>query len=224
MIDNTLILNAIKISLFISLTGITISFLIAFTSYFLLKKFSQRLRIFIETLISLPIFLSPAVVGYLLLIILGKKGPIGSLIQELFKYKILFSKNAAIIVFIVVSVPILYQNIKTALNSIDKSYLEAARVMGASELDIIFHILLPLGKRGILAGITLGFGRGFGEFGATIMVAGNIPSKTQTIPLAIYSLAEAGRDSEANILVIFVFIFCSLMFFLYSKLTDKKKS
>lgn len=224
MIDRAIILNAIGISIFISFIGITISFFIAFNTYFLLKKFPQKLRIFIETMISLPIFLSPAVVGYLLLIFLGKKGAVGHFFQEIFKYKILFSKSAAILVFIVVSVPILYQNIKNALNSIDRSCIEAARVMGASELAIIFHIMLPLGKRGILAGIILGFGRGFGEFGATIMVAGNIPNKTQTIPLAIYSLAEAGRDHEANILVIFVLIFCSLMFFIYSKLTDKKKS
>jgi molybdate transport system permease protein len=160
--------------------------------------------------------------GYILLVILGRKGIIGSFIQNFFSYKLLFSKSAAIIVFVTVSFPILYQNIKNALTSIDKSCLEAARVMGATEAKVFYYIVLPLAKKGILAGMILGFGRGFGEFGASIMVAGNIPGKTQTIPLAIYSLSEAGKDNEAVVLVTFVLFFSSLLFFIYSKLIEKK--
>lgn len=218
------IVNAFKISLYISFTGIFISFFIAFILYFLLKKLPEKIKTFFEIIISLPVFLSPAVIGYILLITLGTKGFIGSIVYSFFNYRLIFTKSAAIIVFIIVSIPILYQNMKLALDSVDKSCIESARVMGASELQVLIYIILPLSLKGILAGIILGFGRGFGEFGATIMVAGNIPGKTQTIPMAIYTFAESGQDNEAKILVLFVFLFSSGLIFLYSKLTNRKNS
>lgn len=218
------IVNAIKVSLAVSFVGIFISFFTAFILYFLLKKVPEKIRIFFEIVISLPVFLSPAVIGYILLVVLGTKGFIGSVIYDFFSYRLIFTKSAAVIVFIIVSIPILYQNMKIALDSVDKSCIESARVMGANELQVLIYIILPLSMKGILAGTILGFGRGFGEFGATIMVAGNIPGKTQTIPMAVYTLAESGQDSEAKILVLTVFFFSSALIFLYSKLTNKKNS
>lgn len=213
--------GAIEISFIVAIISTIIATILSILLYFLLKKLSFTFRHFIEILITIPIFFPPSVIGYLLLINLGVNSPLGGLIRHLFDFRIIFSKAAAIIVGIIVSVPILYQNFKISLNSVDKSYIEAGRVMGCSEFNLFKHIIFPLSYRGIFSGIILGFGRVFGEFGATILVAGNIPGKTQTIPLAIYSAVESGDDSLANSLVIFVVCFSSILIFLYNFLIGK---
>ena len=156
------------------------------------------LRFLWEAIILLPLVFPPTITGYLLLLLLGKHGPIGRLLSGL-GVSLVFTWGAAVIAAIVVSLPLMYQSCKAALVSVDARLQDAARTLGMRERKILFRITLPLALPGILAGAALSFARAVGEFGATLLVAGNIPGRTQTITLALYSAVEGGRDAEANL-------------------------
>jgi molybdate transport system permease protein len=158
----------------------------------------------LESLIILPMVLPPTVLGYGLLILLGKRGLIGSFLLETFDLQLVFTWWAAVIASAVVSFPLMYQSAKAAIAGVDVSLEQAARTLGAKELRIFLTITLPLAWPGILAGLVLSFARALGEFGATLMVAGNIPGKTQTIPLAIYFAVEMGDTDAARNLVLVI--------------------
>jgi len=138
----------------------------------------------------LPLVLPPTVVGFFLLLLLGRRGPIGSLLLRL-GTTVVFSWPATVIAAAVVSFPLMYLTARAALQQVDHRYLEAARTLGATEWRVFCEVALPLAWPGILAGTVLSFARALGEFGATLMVAGNIPGKTATIPIAIYFAVEA---------------------------------
>lgn len=150
---------------------------------------------------TLPLVLPPVVTGFVLLLLIGKNGPIGRFLSEYFQTQIIFTPAAAILAAIVIAFPLMYQSAKAAFQSIDMHLEDAARTLGASELRIFFTVTLPLALPGLVAGAVLAFARALGEFGATIMIAGNIPGKTQTIPLAIYFAAESNDLQEAGIYV-----------------------
>ncbi|WP_226035438.1 molybdate ABC transporter permease subunit [Aquibacillus saliphilus] len=171
----------------------------------------------LETLLLLPIVLPPTVIGFLLVIIFGRNGPVGQLIDSLFNQSVLFTIWAAIIAAVVVSFPLMYQSAKTGFQSIDKGIEDAARVDGANEREIFRYISIPLCFKPIIAGITLSFARALGEFGATIMFAGNIPGKTQTIPTAIYVAFESNQTTLAWAWVISIIIISYLMLFVLKK-------
>jgi molybdate transport system permease protein len=158
----------------------------------------------LESLIILPMVLPPTVLGYGLLILLGKRGLIGGFLLEHFDFQLIFTWWAAVIASAVVSFPLMYQSAKAAFAGVDISLEQAARTLGARELKIFLTITLPLAWPGILAGLVLSFARALGEFGATLMVAGNIPGKTQTIPLAIYFAVETGDTEAARNLVLVI--------------------
>lgn len=162
-----------------------------------LTRLRVRGKIIVETLINLPLVLPPTVVGYYLLITLGRDGPL----VRLFDLNLLFTWQAATIASIVVAIPLMVQSAKAAIESIDPALENAARTLGSTELEVIWRVTLPLARRGIVAGLVLGSARALGEFGATLMVAGNIPGRTQTAPLAIYDAVQAGRWTDVNILV-----------------------
>jgi molybdate transport system permease protein len=168
---------------------------------------------FVESAITLPLVLPPSVVGYGLLMIIGKNGLLGKTLSDM-GISIIFTWWAAVLASTVVSFPLMYQSAKAAFNSVDLNYEKAARTLGASEIRIFFSITLPLAWPGILAGLVLSFTRALGEFGATLMVAGNIPGQTQSIPLAIYFAVDAGDDVTARTLVtiITLFSFCVIFF------------
>ncbi|MGL5904070.1 MAG: molybdate ABC transporter permease subunit, partial [Cetobacterium sp.] len=129
----------------------------------------------------------------------------------------------AIIAGIIVSLPIIYQSIKIGFDSIEKSYIETAQCLGVSELNMIKYIYLPMSYKKIFSGIILGAGRAFGEFGATILIAGNIPGKTQTLPLALYSAIESGDYNFANN-ILFIILFISSLFLIFYIISTKKES
>lgn len=158
----------------------------------------------LESLIILPMVLPPTVLGYGLLILLGKRGPVGGFLLEAFDFQLIFTWWAAVIASAVVSFPLMYQSAKAAFAGVDVSLEQAARTLGAGELRIFLTVTLPLAWPGILAGLVLSFARALGEFGATLMVAGNIPGKTQTIPLAIYFAVESGETAAARNLVLVI--------------------
>jgi molybdate transport system permease protein len=162
-----------------------------------LARTRWRGRLIVETLITLPLVLPPSVVGYYLLVFLGRDGPL----VRWFDVNLLFTWPAAAIASTVVALPLMVQASKAAIASVDPVLENAARTLGATEPELIWRVTLPLARRGILAGLLLGSARALGEFGATLMVAGTIPGRTQTAPLAIYDAVQAGRFADANMLV-----------------------
>ncbi|HUW70338.1 MAG TPA: molybdate ABC transporter permease subunit [bacterium] len=153
---------------------------------------------FWETLIMLPMVFPPTITGYLLLLMLGKRGPVGALLSGI-GVQVVFTRMAAVIAAVVVSLPLMYQNCKAALSSVDQRLIDAARTLGIDEGRLWRRVTIPLAAPGILSGVALSFARALGEFGATLMIAGNIPGRTQTIPLALYSAVEGSRSTEANV-------------------------
>lgn len=147
----------------------------------------------LETLFLLPLVLPPSVVGFILLVLLGRKSWIGRAAETLFHISFVFRPLGAVVAAAVVSFPLIYQTLKTGFQSVDKDLKEAARSQGANEWQILWHFLLPLSLRSLRTGFILGFARALGEFGATMMVAGNIPGRTQTVPTAIYFAVDAGN-------------------------------
>lgn len=150
-----------------------------------------------ETLCMLPLVLPPSVVGFGLLILLGRNSWLGQVIEWVFSQPVVFTWWAAVIAAIVVAFPLVYQMIKTGLESIDPDLEDAARSMGAGEVQVLWFVTLPLAWRSLLTAYTLGFARALGEFGATLMFAGNIPGQTQTLPTAIYIAVESGEMGMA---------------------------
>lgn len=167
----------------------------------------------VESIITLPLVLPPSVIGFMLLVFFGKNGPLGRLLEQWFHTRIVFTLAGAVIAAAVVSLPLMYQSVKVAMESVDQNLEKAARTLGAGELKVFLTITLPLAWNGILAGIVLAFARSLGEFGATLMIAGNIPGKTQTMPLAIYFANESGDTGQASILVIIMTIFSFLVIY-----------
>jgi molybdate transport system permease protein len=163
----------------------------------LLTRFEFRGKSVLETLIMLPLVLPPSVVGYYLLMTLGRQNPL----VRASGIDVLFTATGATVAAAVVGLPLMVQASRAALKSVPGPVQNAARVLGSTEWEIFFRITLPLARPGILAGLVLGGARAFGEFGATLMVAGNIPGRTQTVPLAIYDAVQAGEATTAAVLV-----------------------
>lgn len=175
----------------------------------------------VESLITLPLVLPPSVIGYGLLRLIGRNGLLGQALAGM-GVSIIFTWWAVVLASTVVSFPLMYQSAKAAFKSVDLNYEKAARTLGASEARVFFTVTLPLAWPGLVAGLVLSFARAIGEFGATLMVAGNIPGQTQTIPLAIYFAVESGDDVTAQTLVAIVTLFSFLLIFWVNRWTKKR--
>lgn len=187
------ILLSLKVALFATLLSLPIGFAAAYMLAF--GRF--RGKLIFDVLINAPLTLPPVVVGYLLLVLLGKNGWVGSVLDRV-GVNVLFTWKAAVIATSVVGFPLLVRSIRLAMVSIDDRLIATSRSLGAGRLDAVLSIIAPLSLKGVMAGSALMFARSLGEFGATIIVAGNIPGITQTIPLAIYDYAGSpGGDSMA---------------------------
>jgi molybdate transport system permease protein len=205
--------SPIALSLKIASVATIFSFLLGnFFAYIINKKNIPGKNIW-ETVLILPMILPPSVMGYLLLIAFGKRGPIGSFLLTRFGVQVVFTWVGAVIAACVVSLPLMYQNVKAAFVSTDPIYEQAARTLGSSEWRIFRTVTFPLAWPGVISGVALAFARALGEFGATLMIAGNIPGKTQTIPTAIYFAVEAGRSETANTLVLIMTLFSFALIF-----------
>ena len=177
----------------------------------------------LEVVFTLPMTIPPTVVGYLLLMLLGRRGPIGIFLENTFGIRIIFTWVAAVIASTVVSLPLMYQSIKSSFQGINPVYERAAKTLGASDKKIFFKVTVPLALPGIISGIVLSFSRALGEFGATLMVAGNIPGKTETIPLAIYYAVEGNNRAKANLLIGIVILFSFINIYCLNKWLKKKR-
>ena len=162
----------------------------------------------LDAVMTLPMVMPPTVLGYYILVLVGRRGPIGAWLEENFGVSLIFTWQGAVIASSVVALPLVYKAAATAFEGVDRQLEQAARILGKSEWEVFSRVTLPLAWPGILAGAMLGFARALGEFGATLMVAGNIPGRTQTLSIAIYDAVEAGRDNVANFLVMITSIVC----------------
>lgn len=166
-----------------------------------------RLIKFCESLVLLPIVLPPTVMGFLLLILFSVNGPVGYFLTEVLGIKVVFTLTGAVIASVIVSFPLMYQHAVQGFRSIDDKMLNTARTMGASENKIFYRLILPLSKRALISGTMMAFARAIGEFGATLMIAGYIPGKTNTLPLEIYFLVQQGREQQAWLWVLILVAF-----------------
>lgn len=180
--------TAVLSTLLTSIVGIPVSYVLA--------RYKGKLRGFIDGVLTLPLVLPPTVVGFFLLLIFGKNGFIGQALAKI-NINIIFSWSATVIAATVVSFTMMYRTTRAAFEQIDNNMILAARTLGLSEFKIFYKIAIPLAFPGIIAGIILSFARAMGEFGATLMIAGNIPGKTQTMPLAIFFAVEGGHMDKA---------------------------
>lgn len=191
-------------------------------AYYLSRK-QGRLSDFIDTLTNLPVVLPPTVLGYYLLVLLGRQSWIGKFLEEQFDIMIVFTPTGAIIAATVVSIPYLIKAAKASLAEINEDYLNAARLLGRSEPNIFITIMIPIAWRGIISGITLSFARALGDFGTTLMVAGSIPYKTQTMPIAIYNSLLAGDYQTANFLVLIMTSVAVLVLYVVNRMEKKMR-
>jgi len=165
-------------------------------------------RDLLETLLTLPMVMPPTVLGYYLLVLMGRRSWLGAWLFDNFGINMIFTWQAAVIAAAIVAFPLVFKPARAAFEAVDGQLEQAARVLGIGELGIFFRVTLPLAWRGILAGVLLAFARALGEFGATLMVAGSIPGKTQTLSIAVYEAVQAGQDGMANMLVLITSTVC----------------
>lgn len=203
------IILSVKVAL---LATVIAFFLGVFFAYLLTKRRVPGKNIW-ETILILPMILPPSIVGYLLLKVFGKRGLIGAFLLDTFGIQVVFTWIACVIAASVVALPLMYQNAKGAFQSVDPSLELAAKTLGSSPFKVFCTVTFPLSGPGIISGIVLTFARALGEFGATLMLAGNIPGKTQTIPTAIYYSVVTGKEDKAMSLVTVMVVFSFAMVF-----------
>ena len=162
----------------------------------------------LDAMMTLPMVMPPTVLGYYLLVLVGRRGPIGGWLEANFGITLIFTWQGAVIAAAVVALPLVYKGARAALEGVERQFEQAARVLGKSEFSVFLQVTLPLAWRGILAGAMLAFARAMGEFGATLMVAGSLPGRTQTLSIAVYEAVQAGKDNVANFLVIVTSVVC----------------
>jgi len=198
-------LSPILISMKTASAAIALTFLLGlFVARWIFRMKSEKAKMILDGILTLPLVLPPTVVGFFLLIVFGVNRPIGRFLLDFLGVKIVFSWEATVIAAVVISFPLMYRSARGAFEQVDNNLILAARTLGMSEKRIFWKIMLPLALPGVAAGTILAFARGLGEFGATAMIAGNISGVTRTLPLAIYSEVAAGNMQIASYYVIVV--------------------
>ena len=219
---NNIIVNSTITTIKVSLISVLITFFISITFIYFNSYKKNKKKSIMDILILLPMFIPPSAIGYIILITLGKNSFIGVILEKYFNIRIIFTIQACIIASVIVTLPLMYQSIKTSIFAIDQDIINASKLDGASDFKIFTKIILPLCKNGIYSGILLSFARSLGEFGATILVAGNIPGKTQTLPMAMYNAIEANQ-TKTTIIILFVILSISiLLIIIYHNLNKDK--
>ena len=196
-------LSPLWISIKTAFLATIITFILGVAAAYWIANSKNKLKGLIDGLFTLPLILPPTVIGFFLLLLCGKNGPVGKFLLN-FDVTLIFSWTATVIAATVVSFPMMYRTSRAAFEQIDINVVSAARTLGLSEMKIFFKIALPLAWPGIIGGLVLSFARAMGEFGATLMLAGNIPGRTQTIPLAIFFAVEGGDMKTAMLWVLII--------------------
>jgi|SRR5579875_1509043 molybdate transport system permease protein len=191
---------SLRVALAATALGIAVGVAIAY----LLANRDFRGKEALDAAVTLPLVLPPTVLGYYLLVVIGRESPIGQIWEKMFGSPLVFTWKAAVAAAFLHSFPLLVKSSRAALENIDRSYERAARTLGASEWKLFWRVTLPLARRPIYAASALAFAQALGDFGATLMVAGNIPGRTQTMALAIYDAVESGNGLAARVLVLVI--------------------
>ena len=215
---------AIKLSLLVVSVATVLIGLIGTAFGYLLARRSFRGKDILDAVLTLPMILPPTVTGYYLILVLGRRGLIGKPLYALTGWSVAFTWGAAVIAATIIALPLMIKSARAAIESVNAEYEVASRILGKSEWETFYRITLPLAARGLLAGIVLSFARAFGEFGATLMLAGNIPGRTQTMPLAIYEAVVSGEDERAKLLALILTCISVMVVYLTNRLSRSKKS
>jgi molybdate transport system permease protein len=195
------ILSALGLSIRVACLATVLNALLGIPLAYLLARKAFPGRTLVDLLVTLPLVLPPTVTGYYLIVLLGRRGWLGGPLYALTGWSVTFTWYAAVIAATVMAFPLLVRTARAAIESVDRDLVRAAFTLGRSEWRTVLEVTLPLARKGILAGLVLAFARALGEFGATLMLAGNIPGRTTTVPLAIYTAVQTGESGEAFVLV-----------------------
>jgi len=215
-------LIALGLSLKVALWATLIDLVLGVGFGYLLARGRFPGRDVLDALLTLPMVMPPTVLGYYLLVLIGRNGPIGHWLQEHFGINLIFTWQGAVIAAAVVAFPLVLKGARSAFEAVDVQLEQAARVLGVPPLGVFLRVSLPLAWRGVLAGTLLAFARSMGEFGATLMVAGSIPGKTQTLSIAVYEAVQAGQDDTANLLVIITSVTCIIVLVAANRLVPNR--
>lgn len=213
---------ALALSLKIALWATAINLVLGVGIGYVLARKAVWGKELIDTILTLPMVMPPTVLGYYLLVLIGKNGFIGQWLERYLGINLIFTWQGAVVAATIVSFPLVFKPARAAFESLDSQLEQAARVLGISNAGVFLRITLPLAWRGILAGVLLAFARSMGEFGATLMVAGSIPGQTQTLSIAVYEAVQAGDDYLANTLVLIISVVCILILLITGKLLSGK--
>ncbi len=221
MIDPQAVFS-VKLSLKVAVFSSLLVFIIGLPISYLLSSREFPFKNLIDAIITLPLVFPPTVTGYLLLLVLGRNGVIGSFLYKVFHTGVVFTWYGAVIAASVAAFPIFVKSARAALESVDRNLIKVSYTLGKTELQTFFKVILPLSKRGIIAALVLSFARALGEFGATLMLAGNIPFRTNTIPIEIYSAVSGGDFSRANVLAAITAAISLLIIYLVNRLSGER--
>lgn len=202
------VLPVLLLSLKVAFTATLLNLLLGVAVGFVLARFRFPGRDLLDTVLTLPMVLPPTVLGYYLLVLFGRNGVFGQWLQEVFGISLIFTWQGAVVAAMVVTFPLVCKPARSAFEGVNPQLEQAARVLGLPERNVFWRVTLPLAWRGILVGLLLAFARSLGEFGATLMIAGSIPGKTQTLSIAVYEAVQAGQDTLANQLVVLISLVC----------------
>ncbi len=209
---------SLKVALWATLlngiAGIAVGFLLARTRF--------PGRELLDAILLLPMVLPPTVLGYYLLVVIGRRGWIGGWLERELGINLIFTWQGAVLAASVVAFPFVCKSARAAFETVDVQLEQASRVLGRGRVETFFRVTLPLAWRGILAGVLLSFARSLGEFGATLMVAGSIPGKTQTLSIAVYEAVQAGQDDLANLLVLVTSVTCVVVLLLAGRVAPAR--
>ena len=199
---------ALALSLKVALWATAIDLVLGIAIGFALARLRFPGRELVDSILLLPMVLPPTVLGYYLLVVVGRHGWLGAWLESRFDIRLIFTWQGAVIAAAIVGFPFVCKSARAAFEAVDVQYEQAAKVLGLGATAVFARVTLPLAWRGILAGVLLAFARALGEFGATLMVAGSIPGKTQTLSIAVYEAVQAGQDDVANFLVAVTSVTC----------------
>lgn len=216
-------LTPLWISIRTSLLATIITFFLGIGTAYLVANYKGKGRGIIDSILTLPLVLPPTVLGFFLLFFFGKNGPAGKFLMNYFEINIIFSWTATVIAAVVVAFPMMYRSARSAFEQIDDNLISAAKTLGMSNWRIFYKISIPLAWPGIIGGVVLAFARALGEFGATLMIAGNIPGRTQTMPLAIFFQVQAMNYKGAMLWVATIVAISVVMILILNFWSDKQQ-
>lgn len=215
------VLFSLRLSLQVATVATVLIVLVGTGMAYILASKNFRGKEPLDILLTLPLVLPPTVTGYYLILFMGRNGLLGKYLFHWTGWSVMFTWYAAVLASFIVALPLMIKTTRAAIESVDRNLIKVSYTLGHGEFKTFFKVILPLSRKGIIAGAVISFARAMGEFGATLMVAGNIPGKTATMPIAIYTSASSGEWSKANMMVIFFTLVSGFFIYIANKLSKK---